>query len=268
MQPDPDRPVELLSIGTEVILGRIQDTNASWLASRLAHAGAILRRITGVPDTPAELEAVVRDAVDRGTGLIVSTGGLGPTPDDLTVATLARAAGCGVTRDPAAVADYRRRRDIAADEDLPPNLQRMATVPDVTRVFVNPAGWAPAFMLAIKDTVIFAMPGPPREMEAVYKTHLGPLAERWYAGRTAAQRIRVEMFESQVSPLLEEVMNRYPNAYLKAYVALGDGAGLPIDIVVRRSDGAAPAVELREVIEFFADLVGLHGKEITFIDSG
>ena len=266
MQPDPDQPVELLSIGTEVVLGRIQDTNASWLAGRLTEAGADVRRITGVPDSPAEVEGVVLDAVARGTGLVVSTGGLGPTPDDMTVAILAQAAGCGVTRDPAAVADYRRRREMTDDEQLPPNLQRMATVPDTALVFVNPAGWAPAFMLPIGGTMIFAMPGPPREMEAIYESHLGPLAQQWYAGRTVAQRIRVEMFESQVSPLLVEVMNPYPNAYLKAYVALGDGAGLPIDIVVRRSDGVSPEGELQEVIRFFADLARLHGKDITFVD--
>lgn len=266
MQPDPERPAEILSIGTEVVLGRIQDTNASWLAGQLAHAGANVRRITGVPDTPAEVEGVVRDAVDRGTGLIVSTGGLGPTPDDLTVATLAQAAGCGVTRDPATVADYRRRRDMGEDEDLPPNLERMATVPDAAQVFVNPVGWAPAFMLPIGGAVIFSMPGPPREMEGIYEAHLGPLAEQWYAGRTAAQRVRVEMFESQVSPLLEEVMNRFPSAYLKAYVALGDGSGLPIDIVVRRSDNVSPTEELREVIEFFADLARLHGKAVTLLE--
>ncbi len=264
MQPNTDRPVEILSIGTEVILGRIQDTNSSWLADRLTQAGANVRRITGVPDVPEELEAVVRDAVVRGTGLVVSTGGLGPTPDDLTVATLARAARCGVTRDPTAVADYRKRRDIKKDEDLPPNLQKMATVPETALVYLNPAGWAPAFLLPMKDTLIFAMPGPPREMEAIYGAHLGPLAEGWYAGRTATQRIRVGMFESQVSPLLEEVMNRYPNAYLKAYVALGDGDGLPIDVVVRRSDGVSPVEELGEVIEVFADLARLHGKEISF----
>ncbi len=265
MQPDPNRPAEILSIGTEVILGRIQDTNASWLADRLTHAGANLRRITGVPDEPSELEAVVEDAVARSTGLVVTTGGLGPTPDDLTVATLTSAAGCGVTHDPAAVADYRKRRDIAEDEALPPNLQKMATVPDTARVFINPAGWAPAFLLSIDGTVIFAMPGPPREMKAIYESHLGPLAERWYSGRTATQRIRVEMFESQVSPLLEEVMNRYPSAYLKAYVALSDGDGLPIDIVVRCSDSVSPAEEMRDVIGFFADLARLHGKEITIL---
>lgn len=266
MQPDPDKPAEILSIGTEVVLGRIQDTNASWLAARLAYAGANVRRITGVPDTPEEVRRVLADAVARGTGLIVSTGGLGPTPDDMTVATIAKAAGCGVTRDPAAVADYRRRREIPEGEELPPNLQKMATVPETAKVFINPAGWAPGFMVPIEKTLIFAMPGPPREMEAVYETHLGPLAERWYAGRTVAQRLRVEMFESQVSPLLEEVMNRYPNAYLKAYVALGDGAGLPVDVVVRRADGVPPAEELREVIAFFAELARVHGKEINLID--
>lgn len=265
MQPDSDAPVEILSIGTEVVLGRIQDTNASWLAAKLSIVGANVRRITAVSDDPVELQSVVMDMVDRDTGLVVSTGGLGPTPDDLTVDTFARAAGCRVEQDNLAVEDYRNRRGISKGAPLPPSLNKMASVPTAAQVFVNPVGWAPAFMVSIQGTVVFAMPGPPREVEGVYCSHLAPMARDWYRGRTVAQRIRVDMHESEVSPLLEQVMSRFPQAYLKAYVALSDGNGLPIDIIVRRNQDIALAYELEHVVEYLSELVQNQGVRLTCI---
>ena len=263
MQPDADASVEILSIGTEVVLGRIQDTNASWLAAELSTVGANVRRITAVSDNPLELQSVVMDMVDRGTGLVVSTGGLGPTPDDLTVDTFARAAGCQVKQDPVALQDYRNRRGIPKGDPLPPSLKKMASVPEAAIVFVNPVGWAPAFMIRIGGMIVFAIPGPPREVEGVYDSHLGPMVRKWYGGRTLAQRIRVNMHESQVSPLLEQVMSRFPQAYLKAYVALSDGNGLPIDIIIRRNKDTALDEELKRVVGYLNDLVQAQGRELT-----
>ena len=263
MQPDSDAPVEILSIGTEVVLGRIQDTNASWLAAKLSSVGANVRRITAVSDDPVELQYVVMDMVGRDTGLVVSTGGLGPTPDDLTVDTLARAAGCRVEQDPVSLGDYRNRRGISEGSPMPPSLNKMASVPTAAKVFVNPVGWAPAFMVPIQGTLVFAMPGPPREVKGVYCSHLAPMARHWYSGRTLAQRIRVNMHESEVSPLLEQVMSRFPEAYLKAYVALSDGSGLPIDIIVRRKQDIALAHELEHVVEYLSELIQDQGGQLT-----
>ena len=261
-----DAPAEIFSIGTEVVLGRIQDTNSSWLAERIVAGGGDLARITAVRDVPDEVESALRDAIDRGAGLIVTTGGLGPTPDDLTVEIVAGIAGCGVRSDEAVIADYRERRQIPAAEELNPSMIKMGTVPEGAHVFINPVGWAPGFAVEVDGSVLFCMPGPPREVKGIFEAHLARIVSEGYRGKVAIRRVRIEMFESQVSPLLQEVMDKFPNAYLKAYVAMGDGTGLPVDIVVRGADGLPPNQELKRVLGFFATLAEVHGKSLEVID--
>src|SRR5207253_1518661 len=83
----------------------------------------------------------------------------------------------------------------------------------------NPAGWAPFSVLTTGDASLLILPGPPKEMEAVFSMYAEDLIASQTAMKSAALRVVVEMFESEVSPLLSEVMNRVPNTYLKAYGA-------------------------------------------------
>ena len=257
---DPSAPAELLAIGTEMVIGRIQDTNSSWLAQRLTEAGARVERITAVADDPGLLENVWRDAVERRASLVLATGGLGPTPDDLTVEVAAAVAGVGVIQHPEVIASYRRRRELSESEPLPPHLYKMSSVPAGATVFENGPGWAPAFAIRVGETVLACMPGPPSEMQWLWENALGPLAAGWFGGRTESARVLVTMFESQVSPILGLVMDRHPNSYLKAYVALGSrNVGLPVDVIVRREPGGS---ELPEVMATLRALVESAGAEI------
>ncbi len=117
-------PVEIFSIGTELLIGRIQDTNSFWIAQQVAALGATLARITIVGDDRAVIRDALRGALDRGARTIVTTGGLGPTPDDLTVECIAELAGVRTVVHRPALEDYMRRRDIAALEISPALLLR------------------------------------------------------------------------------------------------------------------------------------------------
>ena len=257
---DPAAPVEILAIGTEVVIGRIQDTNSSWLAQRLTEAGARVVQITAVADDAELLARAWRDAIARRAGLVMATGGLGPTLDDLTVGVAAAVAGVQVLRHPAVIASYRSRRELEESEPLPPHLFKMSTVPAGAQVFHNQHGWAPGFAIRVSETVLACMPGPPSEMRSLWETGFGPLMADWYGGRTESERVLVTMFESQVSPILGLVMDRHRNAYLKAYVALGSrDVGLPVDVIVRREADGSPLVD---VIATLRDLVESAGAEI------
>ena len=257
---DAAAPAEVLAIGTEVVIGRIQDTNSSWLAQRLTEAGARVERITAVADDPGLLENAWRDSISRRSSLVLSTGGLGPTPDDLTVEVAAAVAGVEVIQHPSVIASYRRRRELAESEPLPPHLYKMSAVPAGSAVFENGPGWAPGFAIRVDETVLACMPGPPSEMQWLWEHALGPLAARWFGGRTESARVLVTMFESQVSPILGLVMDRHSNSYLKAYVALGSRhVGLPVDVIVRREEGGS---ELSAVMATLRSLVEGAGAEI------
>ena len=254
---DPTRPVEIVAIGTEVVIGRIQDTNSSWLADRLTRTGAVVERITAVADEPYLLRETLQSAVDRRVGLVLGTGGLGPTPDDLTVETVAELARRPASPSEKVMATYRQRRGLSADAELPPHLYKMSSVPLGAQIFENQNGWAPGFAVNVEETVLGFMPGPPREMKSVFASGFEPLISAWYGGRTESTRVLVTMFESEISPILGQIMARHENAYLKAYVALGDReVGLPVDVIVRRQDKGA---DIATVLAEFEALVAAGG---------
>src|SRR5947209_10349687 len=212
-------PIELFAIGTELVLGRIQDTNSYWMAQRIAELGGNLRRVTQLVDDLDQITAALGESIRRGTGLIITTGGLGPTPDDLTVEAVARALNRGTVVDEPTLDDYMRRRNLASRDEITPGLLKMATVPEGSEVRQNPAGWAPCTFVHHDGGTIIIMPGPPKEMEAVFTMHVSETVAAASAHKTAALRVVVNMFESEVSPHMQEVMARFPGTYLKAYVA-------------------------------------------------
>ena len=256
--PDPQIPtVQIVAIGTELVLGRIQDTNSFWLAQQLTDLGAEVRRITVLPDELDDIIAVLARAAEDGADFVVATGGLGPTPDDITVEALARLLDVGVYEDPRLLEDYMRRRQIGADE-LSPGMRKMATVPESAVVWASPAGWAPCIQLRKANTTYFVLPGPPREMEALFERFVATAISESLEVRSAARRVFVNMSESECSPLIEEAMQRFPGLYAKAYVALRSDTHLPVDFVAR----AASDREAREMLSGAIDLFSAGVKEL------
>jgi molybdenum cofactor synthesis domain-containing protein len=263
-----DFPVEIFAIGTELVIGRIQDTNSHWMAQRVAELGGTVRRITAVVDDLDEIVGVLSDSLARGTRLMLISGGLGPTPDDLTIEAVARVVDCGLEVDEAMLQDYIRRRNLAGRDQLTPGLFKMATVPAGSEVCANPAGWAPCTIVRTEATTIIVMPGPPKEMEAVFTLHVAGRIAALTGNKTAALRVVVNMYESEVSPLLQEVMSRHPGTYLKAYVAMREAFehGLPVDVVATGPDETAAQRLLQEAVTFFGELVTARGKSMEYYE--
>jgi nicotinamide-nucleotide amidase len=261
-------PIELFAIGTELVLGRIQDTNSFWMAQQIAELGGNLRRVTQLVDDLDLIVEALGDSLHRGTGLIITTGGLGPTPDDLTVEAVARVLNRQTVVDEETLDDYMRRRSLSSRDEISAGLLKMATVPEGSKVLQNPAGWAPCTFVRHDGGSIIIMPGPPKEMEAVFTLHVSEAIAALSAHKTAALRVVVTMFESEVSPVMQAVMARYPSCYLKAYVALRDAGGqtLPVDVVATGADDHAARHTLQEAVSFFGELVTARGKTMEYYD--
>src|SRR4029450_6704240 len=223
--------VEIFSIGTELVMGRIQDTNAFWMAQELVDLGALMRRITVLPDDiDSILEALdgavprasaEEGGVQRPTDVVLRSGGLGLAPDDLTVQALSTLIGVQpVVHEPTLEA-YIPPRSRRGPGELAPALLRMATGPTGAQVYQNPAGWAPCVSVTKSATTFFSLPGPPPEMQAVFTMHVVPFFALTYPARAAALRVAVDMYESELAPLFAQVRERYPSTYLKGYIALG-----------------------------------------------
>lgn len=260
--------IEVFSIGTELIMGRIQDTNAHWIAQQIVELGGSLRRMTIVPDEIDHVMAALGAAIERRTDLLIITGGLGPTPDDMTVEAVSKLIGVTPVVHEPTLEDFMRRRNITDRSQATPPMIKMATTPSGAEVFQNHVGWAPCIRVTAESSVIFILPGPPREMEALFSGYVAEYISATYRTRSAALRVIVNMFESEVSPLLEAVMEKYPTTYLKAYVAMRHAMnqGLPVDIVATGENAAAAQHILNAAVEHLSQLVTGQGKQMELYD--
>ena len=258
--------IELFSIGTELTLGQIQDTNAHWIAQQILQLGGQLRRVTMLRDEFDEMLEALEDSIDRNTDLILTTGGLGPTPDDMTVEVAAKVIGTQPIVHEETLANFIERRQLNSRDELSEAATKMATVPETAEVFQNPAGWAPCIRVTKDRSTILMMPGPPREMKAIFEKYVAPQITEQYTAHTATQRVYVNMFEAETSPLLEQTMGKYPNVYLKAYIALRqeDGGYMPVGLVATGSDDEHAQTQLQEAVNYFHQLVIEKGKAFRF----
>lgn len=158
--------VELVTIGDELLIGDTVNGNAAWLGAQLAASGIELTRSVVVGDDEAVIGEAVTAALAR-ADVVITTGGLGPTSDDLTREALAKAAGVPIVRDAAAAERIRRR---VAERGLPlrPMALRMAEHPEGATPLANPMGTALSFRLELAGGSIYALPGVPVEARAIF----------------------------------------------------------------------------------------------------
>jgi nicotinamide-nucleotide amidase len=201
--------VELVAVGTELLLGDIVNGNAAWLGQRLAEAGLDVAHSTVVGDNIDRIADVLRLALSRADAVLV-TGGIGPTQDDLTREALAAVAGVALVRDPV-LESALRERFTALRRDVPEMNYRQADVPEGGVPLPNAKGTAPGMRLVVGAGVVYLMPGVPHEMEAMFADSVLPdLLAR--AGEPAVIVNRVlrtaGMWESAVAAALGPLVDR------------------------------------------------------------
>lgn len=202
--------------GTEVLTGRVQDANGPWIADRLLELGLELAHITICGDRPADIEAQLRFLADQGVDLIVTSGGLGPTADDMTVEVVARFCGRELVLDAEVeekIANILKKlmgRNPAFQSALDPGTfeslraanRKQAMIPAGAQV-LDPVGTAPGVVVPGKPAVI-VLPGPPRELQPMWHTAIQtPAAQNAIAGRTIYRQEMLRMFGLPESGLAE-----------------------------------------------------------------
>jgi nicotinamide-nucleotide amidase len=224
----------ILTIGNELVSGDVPNTNASWLAKRLAPLGVHVRMLAALPDELDAIAEFVRTEAARSDFLIV-TGGLGGTPDDITRESIAAAFDVAQVEIPELAAQLR-----AVFTRAPDYAARWAQLPAGSRPLVNPLGGAPGF--AIEN--VYVLPGLPTEMEAMFDE----VAEEFRSGSPIAAWRRVyELRESEISPTLVAVGERHPTVLVGSYPSF-QSDGPRVEIVLKSGDDAelAAAVEMLE----------------------
>ncbi len=203
--------IETLAIGDELLDGRLADTNSQMLARDLVDLGITLSRQTVVGDAVEEIAEAVRRAAER-ADIVVTSGGLGPTTDDLTAEGVAQAAGVSIRLDEPS---WERIQSLFAARglELPENNRRQAEVPESARILENQKGVAPGFVTEVGSAEVWSFPGVPREFQHLQAAHLIPhLKERLSATSLFTETLRcLGATESKVGSVIEPIEGRYPN---------------------------------------------------------
>ena len=217
--------IEIICIGNELLIGKIINTNASWLAKRATSLGVSVRRITVVADNIEAIAAIFCEAIERKPTFIISTGGLGPTFDDKTFQGIAKALKHKLSVNEEAFRmveakykEYAKTKNIPEGEMTPPRV-KMATIPEGTLVIMNPVGTAPGIRADVGASILIALPGVPREMEAIFEESISP----WLldaGGNVTFYELSIyseNIMESVLAPLIDTVMGDNPPVYIKSH---------------------------------------------------
>jgi nicotinamide-nucleotide amidase len=246
---------EIIAIGTELLLGELQDTNTSYLARSLREVGIDLYRTTIIGDNPERIAQVIREGMDR-ADIILTTGGLGPTIDDPTRLAVALAVGVQTEFRPELWEQiqerFKRYGRIATD-----NNQRQAYIPQGSIPIENPVGTAPGFIVENGNSIIASMPGVPREMEYLLDNTILPYLKNKFTLQGTIKAFVLHtagVGESQVDEWISDLEeSRNPTVGLLAHPG-------QVDIrVTAKADSVAEADRMiSEMVETIRERLGEH----------
>jgi len=216
--------VEIITVGRELLRGRIVDGNGPRLARYFTQQGALVRRITTVDDRERSIAAAVREALDRNPNLVVTTGGLGPTDDDRTLEGVGGALELPLTLSQEARAMIEagyirlRERKLVSDSGLTREREKMCMIPVGAEPVLNPVGVSPGVLVRIVGgATVLCLPGMPDEVDAVLEKAMEHV--KIAPGRELAHR-EIEAptaDESALRPLLDRLTSEFPRVWISCH---------------------------------------------------
>ena len=254
--------------GTEMVNGQVPDENGPWVSQRLGELGVHVAHLLTVGDRPSDLDATLRFLRAQGAGLIVTSGGLGPTADDVTAEVVAGFAGTELVLDEAMEAEitailarFARRSGFGGDALAAAN-RKQAMVPRGAHP-LHPVGTAPGLVVPVADgPTVVVLPGPPRELRAMWPAALQtPPVRALLAGLEPLSTVRLRLYglpESEIAATLREVGKRLDLSPLEITTCLRRSE---LEIDIRHRPGAQP---LREAL--VEEIAARHGRQLFSTD--
>ncbi|MEO8348062.1 MAG: CinA family nicotinamide mononucleotide deamidase-related protein, partial [Acidobacteriota bacterium] len=245
-----DKRAAIIAIGSEMLGPLRRDTNSLWLTERLEQAGIAVVRKSVVGDDPDQIGRELTFAAST-AGWVFTTGGLGPTADDVTVPALAKWAGVPLRRDAAFVAEMRKRWE-RRGVPMPAVNEKQADVPEGARVLPNPRGTAPGFWLQKDGTQVIVLPGVPSEMREIFDERIAPELPGGAGEGTKRRVLRIAgMAESAVEEIIAPIYRKWSDDPVTILASPGEvelhlcARGNPVDAESRL---AAMESDFREAL--------------------
>jgi nicotinamide-nucleotide amidase len=260
--------VEIVTIGNEILLGLVQDTNSNYLCRVVRGMGGRVRHVAIVRDEIGSIKSEIIASLDRRADMIFTCGGLGPTDDDLTLAAVAEAAGQGLALSQVAHDFIKRRyqelasKGFVSDAGMNDARLKMAWLPAGALPVENPVGSAPATVLEARGSRIVSLPGVPSELKGIIEGPLEGLLNEVFGRGSYRERELIVLCgdETVLAPILRRSAAAHPDVYIKSRAS---GFGRDVRFRILISASAASAASADQMIErASSDLAG------AFSDSG
>lgn len=214
--------VELVSVGTELLLGNIVNTNARYLSEKCAMLGLSVYYQTTVGDNEERLAEVIKTALNR-SDIVILNGGLGPTEDDLTKETCAKVMGLPLVTDQHTKERLKEYYKGRKKEDLPESNWKQAVIPEGAVVFDNGNGTAPGLVVEQNGKTVIFVPGPPNELYPMMEKQICPYLQKKNEEVILSQMVKICGFgESKVEEMILDLIDKQTNPTLATYAKQGE----------------------------------------------
>jgi nicotinamide-nucleotide amidase len=257
--------VEILTIGNEILIGKTQDTNSYWMAKRIAKYGHRLKRITTIGDNLDEIASTLQEILDRKPDIIITTGGLGPTFDDMTLKGIALGLDREIELNQHAFNSIKKaydnatRRGILKLEGMTKERKKMAYLPQGSTPLPNTVGTAPGVKLEEKGTSIFILPGVPAEMKSMFRNVITPFLKEKRGRFIEKGFIFTGIGESQIAPYITKLEQEYPKLWIKTHPRIGLSVEVELSITCFNIENGETLIQ-EAIIKAKEIVNNLHGK--------
>ncbi len=266
--------IEIICIGNELLIGKVKDTNAHYLSKQATNLGASVKRVTVIQDTIQEISSAICEAFARKPQFIFTTGGLGPTFDDKTLQGLAKALNRKLEVNSKALEivkqkclEYARKRQMTTEIELTQPRVKMATLPEKTEVVNNPVGTAPGVRVNVQGTVLFALPGVPGEVEAIFNEAIAPLIKQAVGSSVFCEKsiFADNIIESRLSSLIDKVMSDNKEVYVKSHpMRTENKPHIELHLTIVAIQENKPTEKLTKAAKELAVLIEANDGSVTF----
>lgn len=237
--------VALIIIGNEILSGRTQDTNSSWIAQSLLSQGVVLHQVRVVPDLESEIAAAINELKGK-VDYIITTGGIGPTHDDITAESVAKAFGVELELNKEAydilVKHY------GSEAEVTPPRKKMAMIPKGAALIINPVSGAPGFQIGN----VFVLAGVPRIMQAMFDDVKAKMGQ---GKPVLSNTIACSLVESVIAEGLSVIQDEFPAVAIGSYPSFRGGI-LGLSLVLKCNDPDLLDRATNDVIALISSLGG------------
>lgn len=256
--------VGIIAIGNEVLDGLVLDTNSNWMELRLVALGLQIKRLVSVRDEIDEIGKALQ-FVAESCDVVITSGGLGPTHDDMTLKAIAIVLGLEVSENAEALAIVERQyktlyeRGIVQSPDLTEARIKMARIPDGAVPLDNRIGGAPGIRLQVGNSTIFSLPGVPSELKFIFEDSVIPWISDRVEQKFHEQIVEFGMHdESTFAPAIDVVMKKHPGVYVKSMPkTYGTSKTLRVWISARGENLEEITEKVKNAIESLEEETGL-----------